>query len=211
HRHSGVPVDGQSRLQRRRSIPRLPGGRRSRRHVRYSTLDLGRGGSRPDGRPMSEVVVVGGGMAGISVAYELAETHRVTVVEAERQLAFHSTGRSAAMFFQNYGSGPIRPLSIASDPFFVDPPPGLADAPLTSPRGALWIARYDQAHLLPEIAAAGEATGATVIELTPEEVAATVPVIRTEYLAGGLLEPDPYELDVAAIHQAFLRGFRARG
>src|SRR5690606_29948710 len=89
--------------------------------------------------------------------------------------------------------------------------PGLADAPLTSPRGALWIARYDQAHLLPEIAAAGEATGATVIELTPEEVAATVPVIRTEYLAGGLLEPDPYELDVAAIHQAFLRGFRARG
>lgn len=160
---------------------------------------------------MSEVVVVGGGMAGISVAYELAETHRVTVVEAERQLAFHSTGRSAAMFFQNYGSGPIRPLSIASDPFFVDPPPGLADAPLTSPRGALWIARYDQAHLLPEIAAAGEATGATVIELTPEEVAATVPVIRTEYLAGGLLEPDPYELDVAAIHQAFLRGFRARG
>lgn len=159
---------------------------------------------------MTRVVVIGGGMAGVSIGYELAATHRVTVVEAESQLAFHSTGRSAAMFFQNYGSGPIRPLSIASHRFFTDPPPGLADGPLTSPRGALWIAATDQGNLLPEIAAAGEATGARVIELTPAEVAATVPVIRPDYLAGGLLEPDPYELDVAAIHQTFLRGFRQR-
>lgn len=158
-----------------------------------------------------DVAVVGGGMAGVSAAYELAKTHRVAVLEAEGQLAFHSTGRSAAMFFQNYGAGPIRPLTVASYPFLSCPPDGLADAPLLSPRGALWVARPDQMDLLPEVAEAGVATGARVFELSPEEASEKVPALRVGTLGGALWEPDPQELDVAAIHQVYVRGLRRHG
>jgi D-arginine dehydrogenase len=158
-----------------------------------------------------DVVVIGGGIAGVSVAYELSKTHRVAVIEAEAQLAFHSTGRSAAMYFQNYGAGPIRPLTVASYPFLSQPPEGLADGPLLSPRGALWVARPDQMELLPGIARAGEATGSRVHELSPEEAREMVPVLRADRIGGALWEPDPQELDVAAIHQAYVRGLRRNG
>lgn len=159
----------------------------------------------------TDVVVIGGGMAGISAACEIAKTHSVILVEQEAHLAYHSTGRSAAMFFQNYGSGPIRPLTVASHGFFTAPPSDLTDGSLIHPRGAIWIARPDQATRLSEVAAAGRATGSHVVELTAGEVVSRVPVLRREMLAGGLWEPDPFELDVAAIHQAYLRGFRKEG
>src|SRR5690606_41716003 len=115
-----------------------------------------------------DVAVVGGGIAGVSAAYELSKTHRVVLAESEAQLAHHSTGRSAAMFIPNYGYGAARPLTVASYRFFSEPPEGLAGAPLLSPRGLLWVARPDEATLLPEIARAGEVSGFRLLEPTPE-------------------------------------------
>lgn len=157
-----------------------------------------------------DVVVVGGGIAGISSAYHLAATHSVALVEAEDHLARHSTGRSAALFFENYGARSIRPLTLASRSFFTAPPEDLVDGPLVTSRGALWIGRPDQDGTLTRIAAEGRDLGSNIAELDPEEVARRVPVIRPERLVGGLWEPDPLDLDVAGTHQAFLRGFRRR-
>lgn len=158
----------------------------------------------------TDVAVIGGGIAGVSAAYYLARTHRVNVIESEEHLAHHSTGRSAALFFENYGVGPIRPLTRASRSFFENPPPDLVDAPLVTPRGAMWIGRPDQEGTLARIAAEGRDTGSTIIELTPSEVKEKVPVLRSERLQGGLWEPEPLDLDVAAAHQAFVRGLRKR-
>lgn len=157
-----------------------------------------------------EVVVIGGGIAGASAAYYLSQLRSVAMVEAEPHLAHHSTGRSAALFFENYGAAAIRPLTLASRAFFTDPPPELVDGELTRPRGALWIARPEQSADLEKIAAEGQETGSTIVALTPEEVAERVPVVRPDLLVGGLWEPDPLDLDVAGIHQAFVRGMRAR-
>jgi D-arginine dehydrogenase len=158
-----------------------------------------------------EVVVIGGGIAGASAAHYLSQHRKVAMVEAERHLSHHSTGRSAALFFENYGAAAIRPLTLASRGFFTDPPPELVDGELVRPRGALWIARPDQSAALEKIAAEGQETGSTILSLTPTEVADRVPVVRPELLAGGLWEPDPLDLDVAGIHQAFVRGMRAQG
>jgi D-arginine dehydrogenase len=51
-----------------------------------------------------EVIIVGAGIAGASMAALLSATHRVVLLEAESQAGFHSTGRSAAMFMESYGT-----------------------------------------------------------------------------------------------------------
>ena len=159
----------------------------------------------------TDVVVIGGGIAGVAASFYLASTHAVTLVEAEPHLARHSTGRSAALFFENYGTSATRPLTKASRTFFTDPPPNLADAPLVTPRGAMWLATPDQMTSLAKARDDGVATGSTVVQITAEEAARRVPVLRKERLGGALWEPDPLDLDVAATHQAFVRGLRRRG
>ena len=47
--------------------------------------------------PSADVIVIGAGIAGASVACELASTRRVLLLERERQPGYHTTGRSAAL------------------------------------------------------------------------------------------------------------------
>lgn len=156
-----------------------------------------------------DVIVVGGGIAGVSAAFALSGTHRVCVLEAEAVLAHHSTGRSAALLFDNYGSAGTRPLTKASRPFFTDPPAELTDVPLLTPRGALWLARPDQMDGLEQIRREGAEFGSASALLTPDEAHEMVPVIRPELIAAALYEPDPTDIDVAAAHQAYVRGLRS--
>ncbi len=159
----------------------------------------------------ADVLVVGGGIAGVSVAYELAATHRVVLAETEPQLAYHTTGRSAALYFENYGHAAIRPLSKASRRFLEEPPPELCDVPLLSPRGGLTVARHDQVELLDEAEEEGLAAGTDVRRLDVDGCLELVPAFRRDLVAGGLWEPDAADIDVAALHQTYVRGIRVRG
>ncbi len=157
------------------------------------------------------VLVVGGGIAGVAAAHFLATEADVTLIERESTLAYHTTGRSAALYFENYGAPPIRPLSRVSRTFFDSPPQGLADHPLLSPRGALTIA---SAERLPALRAAfdeGEAAGAALEWLDTGAVRRRCDAIRPAAAAAGVWEPDAADLDVAGIHQAFVRGLRRSG
>jgi hypothetical protein len=51
----------------------------------------------------TDFLVIGGGIAGASVAYELSATSSVILLEAENATGYHSTGRSAAVMSENYG------------------------------------------------------------------------------------------------------------
>ena len=100
-----------------------------------------------------DFLVIGAGMAGASVAYELAEAGRVVVLEREEAPGYHSTGRSAAMFLETYGNAMVRDLTVASRSFFAEPPAGFSESPLWTPRGTLTVARADQRATLHEAAA----------------------------------------------------------
>ena len=91
-----------------------------------------------------DVVVVGAGIAGASLAYELAADRQVVLLEREERPGYHSSGRSAAMLIASYGTDAVRGLTRASRPFFEYPPEGFVDTPLLSVRGYLHIARADQ-------------------------------------------------------------------
>src|SRR5215469_423978 len=88
----------------------------------------------------ADFLIIGGGMAGAAAGYFLAEHGRVVMLEREATLAYHSTGRSAALYTETYGNAAIRALTVTSGAFFRDPPPGFTEHPLLAPRGVLTVA-----------------------------------------------------------------------
>jgi D-arginine dehydrogenase len=158
----------------------------------------------------AEVIVIGAGIAGASVACELAASRRVLLLERESQPGYHTTGRSAALFTETYGNAVMRALTRASKAFLAEPPAGFAPAPLLAPRGTLLVARDEQ---LPDLQRAHEECSALVDNLrwcSAADVRALVPCFAPGQVAAGLLEPDAMDIDVHALHHAFLRGMRAR-
>ena len=156
-------------------------------------------------------LVVGGGIAGVSAAAALAPSCDVTLIETEGSLAYHTTGRSAALYFENYGEAAIRPLSRASRPYLQDPPDDLVDAPLLSTRGGLTIAAGEAAGHLDGIMAEGLASGTVVERLTTAQAVARSPVLRPEAVAAALWEPEAADIDVAGLHQSMVRAARRHG
>lgn len=160
---------------------------------------------------MTEFVVVGGGIAGVSAAAHLAPHGSVHLLEKESSLAYHTTGRSAAMLVENYGSDGARPLVKAARPFLEDPPEGSVDEPLLSDRAVIWVSPAGTIPLLETRANEAQARGARCSLLGRDGVLEHVPVMRSDWVAGGLYEPSGAELDVAALHQAFVRIARNHG
>lgn len=154
---------------------------------------------------MTDFIVIGGGIAGVSAAAHLAPYGSVHLFESEPTLAYHTSGRSAAMLVENYGSDASRPLVRAARPFLETPPDRSVDAPLLSDRGVLWAAPRGAMATLEERAAAAREHGARCVLLGPEEVIEKVPVMRREWVEGGLFEPSGADIDVAGLHQAFVR------
>ncbi len=155
--------------------------------------------------------MVGGGIAGVSAAYELATNADVVLLEREEQLAQHTTGRSAAAYLETYGNATVRRLTIASREFFTNPSTEPEASDLLTPRGMLWIGPTDRTALLESIAAAGAELVPSVRLISSDEALALCPVLRPEHAAVAVIEPDARDIDVAALHQAYVRGLRARG
>jgi D-arginine dehydrogenase len=153
-----------------------------------------------------DAVVIGAGIAGASAAAHLAADHRVALVEAEESAGYHSTGRSAAIWILNYGPPSVVAMTGASRPFFENPPPGFADVPLMSRRGVMFLAPPDQVDALGALFAGGSG----LREVTPEQARDRVPAIRPGYAVAAAIEDDAFDMDVAALHQGFLRQLRAR-
>src|SRR5688500_1049627 len=92
----------------------------------------------------ADFLVIGGGIAGASVAHWLAPHGRTVVLEREAQPGYHATGRSAALFMESYGTAQVRALTMASRAFLSAPPPCFGPHPLLTPRGAMMVASAEQ-------------------------------------------------------------------
>jgi D-arginine dehydrogenase len=155
----------------------------------------------------ADVIVVGAGIAGATAAAHLAETHRVALIEAEDVAGYHSTGRSAALWILNYGPPDVRRLSFLSRRFFEAPPPGFTQAPLMSRRPVVFLAPAEQEAALAALLAEGN--GLRPLEIA--ELRAMVPALRSGYARAAAIEEDAFDMDVASLHQGFLRQVKARG
>jgi D-arginine dehydrogenase len=159
----------------------------------------------------ADFVVIGAGMAGASVAYWLAPHGRVVLLERESQPGYHTTGRSAAVYLEAYGSAQVRALTLASRDFFLRPPASFGDHPLMTQRGAMMVAAPGQEAELQAHAQVLAGLGLRHERLTAAQACQRVPVLRPQRVRAALLEPDACDLDVHAIHQGFLKGMRQHG
>lgn len=156
-----------------------------------------------------DVAVIGAGIAGASVAAELAAAGaRVLVLEREAQPGYHTTGRSAALFTVAYGPPVIRALSRASASQFNAPPDAARPHPLLRPRGALFIARSDQAAALATLQAE---LGSAASPVDGAEARARLPILRPGYVSAALLDHSAADIDVDALHRTYLRVLAANG
>lgn len=160
--------------------------------------------------PHPDVVVIGGGIAGVSIGYELAAHRRVTVVETEASLAIHSTGRSAAMYVPGHGTPAVRALINASGPRFATLAE-LGGPPLLRPRPVLWAA-FDDAGEHELRAGLAERAGEpdAPVELSVQEAMARCRLLRPNRLRCAAITEMACDVDTMALHQAYVRGLRAR-
>lgn len=152
-----------------------------------------------------DIVVIGAGIAGATAAAHLAPHRRVALIEMEDTAGYHATGRSAALWLQNYGPLDVREFSRLSRAFFEAPPAGFAEVPLMRHRPVLFLARADQAAAMDAFLA----EGIGLRQIAPSDAHRMLPALRPDYVAAAAVEDDAFDMDVAAIHQGFLRMLRA--
>jgi len=157
-----------------------------------------------------DVIVIGAGIAGVSIAAELSTHQNVLLLESESQPGYHSTGRSAALFSEIYGPPVVRALSRASRDFLRSPPAGFSDTPLLTARGTLFVATHEQLAVLAEFSTSEGIAGQAEL-IDAEKACALCPSLREEVIAGALYEPGACDIEVANLHQGYLRLLRANG
>ena len=145
-------------------------------------------------------MVVGGGIAGVSIAAELSRSHEVTLLETEQQLAHHTTGRSAAMYLGSYGNPVIQELTADSFDLFS----GMSaehGSPLLTPRDMVQVLDHSQVHEVE----ANLANDPTMVQVRVEDFLRASPYVRPEMVGAVLRDDTGYEIDVAGLHQTYVR------
>lgn len=150
-----------------------------------------------------DIAVIGAGIAGASIAAELAAHAKVAIVEAEDMPGFHTTGRSAAFWEECYGGPDIVPLTLASGP-------ALRALGVLRQRGAVYIARAEQEDAVADFLRRFAETSAAIGRIGRERLAEMVPGLRSGWVHA-IAVPSCADIDVAALHQHYLGRARRGG
>ncbi|OOG69108.1 FAD-dependent oxidoreductase [Sinorhizobium sp. A49] len=157
------------------------------------------------GSSSPKVIVIGGGIAGLSAAAAIQKWASVTLIEREAHLGYHASGRSAALFAETYGNTVVRALSVASRPAIVDG--GFAE----HVRGALHFGGRDDDAMVDELAQKYQALVPSVRRISADEVNGFIPVIRTDTTCGGVYEPGALDIDTGKMVQASAAALKVLG
>ncbi len=154
-----------------------------------------------------DIAVIGAGIAGATTAAALAADYKVALIEAEEQAGYHTTGRSAAIWVLNYGPPDVRVLTGLSREFFLNPPPDIADGSLGTHRQNIYLAPAHQTAALDALIA----QDLGIVDMELAEVKRLVPALVDGYAVRAGLEDNAFDMDVAGLHQGFLRRMRQAG
>jgi D-arginine dehydrogenase len=157
-----------------------------------------------------DVVIIGAGIAGASLAAELGAGTRTLLLEAEAQPGYHSTGRSAAFWTESYGGPHVQPLTTASGSFLSNPPLEYSTRPFMEKRGALYIGTANDAEAAERLCRDFAGSGVNILPGTISQMRSYIPDLRSEWTMC-LWEAECCHIDVAALHGAYLSQFKRNG
>ena len=158
-----------------------------------------------------DFLVVGAGIAGAGVAYRLAGHGDVLVCDMEDHAGYHTTGRSAAFYAETYGGKKVQPLTSASKDFLHRPPLGFSDAPLITELGAVHVFDSEQKPRALEAFEAMVGALPHIRLLDAEELATAYPHLVSDRFVGAIVDSECGNLDVATLHQGYLRAAKKMG
>ena len=149
-------------------------------------------------------------MAGASLAAEIAPHLSVLLIEMESQPGYHATGRSVAFWSESYGGPGVQPLTTASGPFLRQPEPGFGEYSFLNDRGAIHLARAEDARAADAFLAEYKPLGIELSELDRTALESRINGLRPIW-TNGIAEPSTADIDVAALHAAYLAAARRSG
>ncbi len=150
---------------------------------------------------MSDIIIIGGGIAGISAAAQIAPHAKVTVLEREDELAYHASGRSAAAFIEDYGNAVVRELNSASVDYLTN-----ANGGVLSKRGMMLLAKKEEKEDFQS-----EAKSFGLNEISKSEAKEKIPLINTKIVSYSAYRKDVSDIDTDLLFQNFLKEARSFG
>lgn len=165
------------------------------------------------GRNQFDVIIVGCGIAGASLAHFLGERglSDVLILEREEQPGYHATGRSAAVLLEIDAVPSALALKRLAAPFLREPPPGFTGRPLLEANGILGLLQEPAWGLVEKAVPGFAAAGVAIEALSPSEVLERIPVLTPGFFDGGVLFPESGHIDVHELLSSYLRHARRRG
>ncbi|MEM9623858.1 MAG: FAD-binding oxidoreductase [Pseudomonadota bacterium] len=161
-----------------------------------------------------DIAIIGAGVAGLSAAYFLSAGARVIVLERESQPAYHSSGRSAAMYIEGYENVVVSELTSAGKDFFFSPPAdpdGTArNHPLVKACGGLTIAGPGEEARLQKYLTTWQTHCPELAPISTSDCLAMLPILKSDWLQAAAYDPSWHTIDVHELLTVYQRGLRQR-
>lgn len=161
----------------------------------------------------AKIVIVGGGVIGLGIAYHLAKLGASDVLLVERnQLTSGTSWHAAGIVGTLRASMNLTKLSLYARELLPCLEAETGQGTGYRQTGGLWLAQNeDRLTEIRRIAAMGEMTGINAAVITPDEVAAKVPVLAVDDLAGALWVEEDGQASPVDVCMAYAKGARAGG
>ena len=154
-----------------------------------------------------DIVIIGSGIAGISIGSKLSREASVCILEKEKITSFHSTGRSFAFFLESYGNEIIRKLTTASKDFFLENSMSDSDTPILKKRGVLHIANENQHAELLKTHKDLSKINKDLSLLNKKDTLKLLPCLDEKYVYSSIYDDQASDIDVNALYNIFLKQF----
>ena len=158
-----------------------------------------------------DIAIIGGGIAGFSLAHFLAPHRKVLVLEREDAFGYHATGRSAAEFAFRFHYPLSGKLAALSYPFLNTPPSGFCQTPLIVPRGMILIASEEKSVRLDAVFEQETRGTDRLTRLTVDEALKRAPILNPEFFTSAFHDPDCWDIEVETLFQAWQRSAKRSG
>ena len=149
-----------------------------------------------------DVIILGSGIAGISLAAKLSKYVSVCIIEKESIVSFHSTGRSFAFYVESYGNEIIKKLTKASKEFFLNNKSS-DNQSILKKRGVVYISNKHQINAKNKLY--NELSESKIEKLNYKDTLKLLPCLNKKYIDSSIYDPEASDIDVNILYNIYLR------